>query len=414
MRTIDRLGATSSLGRRHWPALPLVVMLVQASCSAAPLTQPQPRELAPRLAPRGATIEPSGFATIERAPPVPYSDEPPPAEGRPTSEAGWYAQSIGVSEQEAARRQSEQQAIRPEFERLLGTLRQHEAGNFTAPRLIHKPDWAYVLYFKRDLERTLAKYTRNPRFRAELARYTRTEIEALIKPWTDRFTKARITGGWGVDDTFGRAEIMINVTEEEYRQIAAREGWGQVPDAIELKFASPLTHLSLEEAARPNVRLFPQSDRSTGIQLLAGATGRIVLRDGCLFVEGSKGQGRLAYFHRETGLGLDEEGYLALKDRMTGESKGRIGEWFSWAGPNEIREDMAMVAELRARCGTAPIANVGNPESAHRFPVRAWEIDDLARRKRISRQSAWELLKRCWVRNDAARPHDAPSAECKL
>jgi hypothetical protein len=394
--------------------LPLIGIVIVAACSAAPMPRPQPQDPVQRLVPKAATIEPSGFATIERAPPIPYPDEPPPAEGRPTSEAGWYAREVGVSEQEAARRQREQQAIRPEFERLLGALRKHEAGNFTAPRMIHKPDWAYVLYFRRDPERTLAKYTSNPRFQAGLAPYTRAELEALIRPWTERFTRHRLTGGWGVDDTYGRAEIMMNVTEEEYRQIAAREGWGQVPDAIELKFASPLTHPPLEEAARPYVRIFPQSDRSTVIQLTAASGGRIVLRDGCLFVQGRGGRAQLAYFHRETGLGIDEGGYLALKDRMTGRSKGRIGEWFTWAGPNEIREDMPMVADLRARCGTAQIINVGNPESTYQSRVRAWEIDDLARRRRISRQRAWEMLKQCWARNDAAQPDASPSGECNL
>ncbi|HEX9933163.1 MAG TPA: hypothetical protein VGB08_10010 [Allosphingosinicella sp.] len=71
---------------------------------------------------------------------------------------------------------------------------------------------------------------------------------------------------------------------------------------------------------------------------------------------------------------------------MTGASKGRIGEWFVWAGPNGITEDMPGVAELRARCGSAPIMNVGNPESTQQFRVRAWEIDEIARRRGIGRQ----------------------------
>ncbi|HEX9933164.1 MAG TPA: hypothetical protein VGB08_10015 [Allosphingosinicella sp.] len=158
---------------------------------------------------------------------------------------------------------------------------------------MHEPDWAYVFYFKRDRERTLARYTSNPRFRAAPARYTRGELEALIRPWTERFTKLRLTGGWRVDDTLGRAEIMMNVTEDEYREIAARGGWGPLPDAIELEFASPVRHPPVDEAARPFVRIFAQNDRGTGIQLTAAGFGRIVLRDGCLFVQSGQGRGRI-------------------------------------------------------------------------------------------------------------------------
>lgn len=396
-------------------------LLALSACATVAPEAPPPAVPAARASaapagsftPTGATIGSSGFATVESAPPQPYADAPPPAEDRPTSEAGWYARSIGISEAEAVRRQREQHALRPELQRLIETLRVREAGNFTATRMIHQPDWAYQFFFKRDPAATLARYTTNARFQAQAARFTREELEALIKPWTDRFTKHRLTGGWGIDDTFGRAEIMMDVTEEEYREVAAREGWGAVPAPIELRFAAALRFGPVEAAVQPFVRVFAQNNRSTGIQLTAGASGRIVLRDGCLMVDRPGGVSQLAYFHRETGLGVDEQGYLVLKDRMTGAPRGRIGEWFVWAGPNSVDESMPGLAQLRARCGSAPLNNVGNPESAYQSRVRAWEIDEMARQRRISRQEAWDRLKRCWARNDAAAPNRPPSGECR-
>jgi hypothetical protein len=364
---------------------------------------------APGFVPTGAKIDASGFATIEQAPPVPYPDAPPPAENRPRFEAEWYARMAGISVEEAQRRNREQREARPEFDRLVQLLRVKEAGNFTAPRVVHQPDWAYVLYFKRDPERTLAKYTSHPRIKAALARYTEEELRALAQPWAERFMTRKLVDGWGTDSTFGTAEMMMNVTEEEYREIAAREGWAAPPDAVVLRFSAPLNHPSMAEQARPFVRLFSQNNRSTTIQLEAGFTGRITMRDGCLY----SGKA-LAYFHRETGIGTDEQGYLALTDRRTGKSKGRIGDWFSWAGPNPISEDMPMVRELRQRCGNAPITNVGNPESAAQLRVRAYLIDDLAQRRRISRQRAWELLKQCWKKADAAKPTGPPDDLCKV
>ena len=323
---------------------------------------------ADRFVPTGAKIEVSGFATIERAPSAPAERARPQPH---LSEAGWYARDQGISEAEAAKRQREQEAIRPEFERLLERLRSSEAGNFTAPRMIHKPDWAYELYFKRDAARTLARYTTNPRFKPATARYSRDELEALIKPWTERFQAQRLTGGWGTDDTHGTAEIMMVVTEEEYRAVAAREGWGPVPDAVELQFAKPLPFPSVQENARPFIRAFAQSDRSTGVQLLAAGSGRIFLRDGCIFVSVGGQPPTLAFFHRETGLGIDDKGYLVLVDRSSGKAKGRLGETFTWAGPNAVQEDWPAVRELRTRCGGAgEIANVGNPESSAEFDAR--------------------------------------------
>jgi hypothetical protein len=364
---------------------------------------------APGFVPTGAKIEPSGFATVETAPTIPYPDAPPPAEDRPRFEAEWYARFAGISVEEAQKRNREQQEARPEFERLVELLRVREAGNFTAPRVVHKPDWAYVLYFKRDPERTLAKYTRHPRFKAALAPYTEAELRAKAAPWVERFVARKLMDGWGTDATLGAAEMMMNVTAEEYGEIAARERWGPVPDGVVLRFSQPLDHPSVDDRVKPLVRIFAQNSRGTVVQPEAGFFGRITMRDGCLY------HGKaLAYFHRETGIGVDEQGYLALTDRRTGKSKGRVGEWFSWAGPNQVSEDMAMVRELRQRCGNAPIDNVGNPQSAWQFRVRAWVIDELAQRRRISRQRAWELLKQCWRKADAANPKGPPDDLCRV
>ena len=133
--------------------------------------------------PKTARIEPSGYATVQHAPSPDYPDAPPSPDNRPVGdEAAWYARQKGISETQARKRLAELEAITPQLERLLTTLRTREAGNFTAPRLIHSPDWAYVFYFKRDPAATLARYSKHPRFRAALARYTRAELDALTTP----------------------------------------------------------------------------------------------------------------------------------------------------------------------------------------------------------------------------------------
>lgn len=370
--------------------LTLLALAVPGSSSAAPGSLPLE-----------ATVGPSGFATVRQAPPSPFPERPPPAENRPRSEAGYYAQLAGTSESEARRRLAEQQSARPRFERLLGTLRAREKGNFTDARMIHRPDWAYVFYFRRDPERTLARYTRDPHFKAALARYGQAELEAIGRPWIERLGRRRLLGGHATDATFGEVALDLVVSEAEYRAIAEREGWRPHP-AIRLRFSEAVDGPAVAAAVAPLIRIFAQSDRALGATNQALLGGRIELRDGCLWVSGPGRPDRLAYFGREVAIGLDDQGYLALRTRgPEPRHLGRIGEPFSWGGPIGTSETMPMVAELRARCGDAPLEHVGIPQSARLFRIRPWVIDSIAERRRIGRDEAWRRFRACLEAREA-------------
>ena len=277
-------------------------------------------------APPGATIGSSGFATVEQVQPSPLPDAAPPAENRPKDERGFYARMAGISDDEAAKRIAEQQRSRPQFEKLLTTLRKREAGNFTDARMIHKPDWAYVFYFKRDPQRTLAKYTRYPHFKAGQAKYSSSELREIAKPWVERFTRHRLLGGHGTDATYGEVRMDLVVSETEFRAIAAREGW-QIPDAIKLEFSPGVDGVDVPTQLGKLIRIFPQSERDLGATNQALLGGRIVLRDGCFYVTGSDKPDRLAYFAREVALAQDEQGHLSLRTRgHSPRHLGRIGE----------------------------------------------------------------------------------------
>ena len=363
-----------------------------AACASPSSSQPRGEQ---RVVPAGATIEPSGFATVEQAPPSPFPDRLPPPDNRPKDERSYYAQLAGISDAEAKKRLAEQAAARPAFEQLLRTLRQRERGNFTDARVVHKPDWAYVFYFKRDPQRTLAKYTRRAHFKAALARYSRAELDAIARPWVARFMQHRLLGGHGSDATYGEVRMDLNVSEPEFRAIAQRENW-QVPDAIKLEFSGGVEGPPIYPRLRPLVRILAQSDRALGATNQALLGGRIVLRDGCFYVTGPTKPDRLAYFSREVSLATDKQGYLALRSRGAKPSHlGRVGEPFSWGGPIGIAEDMPMVAELRARCGNAPLEHVGVPQSSRLFHVRSNVIDAIAERRKVSRDEAWRRFRAC-------------------
>jgi hypothetical protein len=335
-----------------------------------------------RLVPRGAAIESSGFATILHAPSPPFPDTPPPAENRPTNEAEWYAQAQGISVEEAVKRQGEQAALQPQLERLLGLVRAKERGNFTAVRMVHEPDWAYIFYFKREPQKALAKYARHPRFKAALARYAQAELDILAKPWIDRFMAHRLLGGHGSDPTFGEVTIDLVVSEAEFRETAAKEGW-RVPEPLRLRFSQAVEGQALPDRLRTLVRIFPHSDRASGATNQAALGGRIILRNGCLYIARPDRPDNLAYFPREMGLTVDDEGYLALKPRAEAvRISGRIGEEFTWAGPlGPVPENAPRVAELRQHCGEAPVEAISFPESRRNARVRTFAVDEYVRQR---------------------------------
>jgi hypothetical protein len=216
---------------------------------------------APGFRPTGARIERSGYATVLKVAPPDYRKTVKRRPPGPASVAAWYAAEHGISEAEAGKRLGERQVVQPVFERLVERLRKAEADNYTGARLVDDPDWVYVLYFKRDPEATLARYMRNPRFKAAQGRHTQAELDALIRPWADRFTKAGIMAGYGTDGTDGTANFMMSLTEVEYRVIAAREEWGPVPDAIKLGFARELAIPAVDRHAAPSCALSPMTPR---------------------------------------------------------------------------------------------------------------------------------------------------------
>jgi hypothetical protein len=313
----------------------------------------------------------STFATILDAPPDAAAVAAAPLHNRPVQDGrGWYAQQHGLDEAEAQRRLAGQQRLQPAFITLMSRLRREQPGNYVGAMLRHEPDWAYVFFFKRDPAQTLARYTREPRFKAEAAVYSQKDRERLIEPWTKRWSAEGIPFGYGLDAVYSTMDVQLGIEAGDYRALAEQRGWGEPPAPIVLKF----TKASVAPAVDPKIanllRGFAHEKFATLMQLEALGTGKLILRDGCLKVVQHDGQEKVAVFHRETGIGVDRAGYLALIDRMTGEVRGRVGEMMAWGAPNAIPGNgMVGLAELRAAC-PGELLNIGNPESAAVFNAR--------------------------------------------
>ena len=292
----------------------------------------------------------------------------------PAREAGdertSYAQMNGISNEEAGRRLAAREALHSELERLLNTLRSQEANNFLDVEMVHQPDWGYVFYFKRNPAATLARHTANPRFSAAPGGLSQAERQTLIEPWVERWREAGIPFGFGLDAVRPTLDVRLSLTAGEYAAIATANGWDAPPAPIVLEFDPPLPFPAVDPRVASMLRGFAHEEFGTGMQMEALATGRLLLRDGCLKFDDGSGEEKLAVFHRETGVALDDEGRLVLIDRATGAVKARVGERIAFSAPNPIPErHMIGLTELRAQCPGEPF-NVGNPESEAVFTGR--------------------------------------------
>ena len=183
--------------------------------------------------------------------------------------------------------------------------------------------------------------------------------------WVDRLDAAKANLGYG---RAGKGPdgpinfIDVGMTESEFDSWAARNGW-TVPSHITFTFQPAMNLPPVSDRARDGIRLWPASSARTGAQLEALLSGRVELRDGCFWT----GDDELAFFHAEIGLDRDAEGYFILVDRVSGQTRARVGEDMVWGGPPSAYIGPQAEKELRAACGEASIVVVGSPESEARF-----------------------------------------------
>lgn len=340
-------------------------MLALGGCAIG--NQASPVGSVPNFVPRGASIGPSGYATILSAPatgPInaaPPPPPPPPADGKPTP---LPMTSEAVMAREMMMNPDDNATAAAQV--LDQRIQAAERGNYVGMRIVRDPAPRFAFQFRQNAAATLARYTRDPRFTFREGGIPTEELQPIFDEWWGRFEPYRLVGGGGVYEFDGKVMFDMNIDEAGFREIAERERW-TMPDRLELRFSGPRNSRSIDPALERYVRVFPRQDRQPAVVNLARLSGRVILRDGCFrLTEHGDGGEPLVIFGRDVKLGLDAEGYMALKDNSSDEAMPRIGERMAWAGPQGYSEADPAVALLRAKCGTGPIVAVGSPESDYR------------------------------------------------
>ncbi|MGB3165190.1 MAG: hypothetical protein WBA68_00220 [Alteraurantiacibacter sp.] len=189
--------------------------------------------------------------------------------------------------------------------------------------------------------------------------------------WLERLNTLGVVDGYGLD---GKGEdgpitnFSIVMTPADFDAWVAENGW-TAPPHLGWSFVPELRTSRVSEAAARGIRIWPASEQRAGMLNEAADGGRIVLRDGCFYLQqqGNPSDEKLAWFHAETGLDIDAEGYYVLVNRVTGQVAARVGEMVTWAAPNPIRPGGPSMIEFRAACGDGEIVTVGNPTSDARM-----------------------------------------------
>jgi hypothetical protein len=354
--------------------------------------------------PAGATVEPSGFATILSAPHVPYPTEPPAPPGE--QETQRLARERGISVSHAELMMNPDEPTRHAAMALERRLRRSARDNYIDVRIVRDPRPRFQFHFRRDAAATLARFTRDPRFLAAEGGRPRSELQPILDSWMQRLGAYRLASSGGTDPFTGTIELDVGVSRPEFEAIAAREGW-QLPPEIRLNFAPEIDPASLvPPAAAPFLRTFARADRAPGATLDIANRGRVILVDGCFRL--NTPDGPHALFGRNTRLVLDQQGYLAVQSVDNRDLGGRIGEEMIWGGYPGAREDEPGVQAIRQHCGSGPIESVGQPYSAAYFRLRPYMIAEYARANGLSPRAAWDRIKACWAEQDAQREASRP------
>ena len=340
--------------------LALMLCVAAAACAQRPPEVPTSAQVAalPK-APgetatfRNAVIEPSGFLTILDAPPAPFTPAPPAPPPPPSADSGEFGRIARF-----------QQQVFPTANALRRKLERSEKGNFVDLYYENEGEPHVVFRFLREPSRTLAKYTRDRRFRAAEAQFTSEQLRVALERMMTAFRDDRVIMGGGYGNKENRATLDIAVPEAEFRELAARKGV-VIPPEVKLNFpvrqgAAALNRPLPADIAR-FVRIFQRDNRPVGAVNSINSRIKVVLRDGC-FRSPDNGNA-LVVFPLGSSLFVDSEDYLAFGSEPT-PGYGRVGEELIFGGSIAEVTAPELVTPLHAACGEGKVIKVNETRSA--------------------------------------------------
>lgn len=250
--------------------------------------------------------------------------------------------------------------LREEALQLKATLAEQEPDNFTEFRYVWDPEFYHLFSFKRDPEKTLAKYTTNPHFKAGTQRHFKPYLEAKHNEIVNVLASANAHRSSQINMLKGVVEVSTGAYKEDFMQIPGIEKYRNDPDiAFDfLQRRSP--EKVIDPRVAPHIRMFLRDNNASEHTVVGSSTVTIQLRDGCFF---HKEQNALILFPESSNLGLDEDGRIIIHNER-GDS-ARVGEKSRFNNGIRLIEETRYTEPLQEVCGDYPVVKINDPRSEY-------------------------------------------------
>lgn len=248
-----------------------------------------------------------------------------------------------------------------------------------------------IVYFLRAPEATLARYTRDPLFRAAQGDFARTDQEEVAGQWAARIGIGLAGVGFG---DMRVPELSIFMRKSEFGARAKAEGW-RFPANLLLRF-DPRAEPDLPAVAadvKRMIRAFPQDAQVNRASPDMATFDAVVLRDGCFFIDEEGPDDPLVEFPFGTGVFRDPEGYLSFRSRYSWQPRvfGRVGTrlQLGW------RRERPAPAALQSACHAKRIVSVRSVDQAAGYGSRWIGVQEYRDRHRLTSAEAMRRANSC-------------------
>ena len=251
--------------------------------------------------------------------------------------------------------------FRDEALKLQATLMEKEPDNFNEFRYAWEPEFQHIFSFKREPQKTLAKYTSNPHFKSEIRRHSLSYLDAKGYEMHKALSPVDTHRATRINMEKGVFEISIASYEDVFFLLPGMEIYRNDPD-IEFTFLRPRSpEKTIDPRVAPHIRLFLRDDYVEGDEIVFDShTGTIQLRDGCFFY---KEKNSLILFPESSNLGLDEKGYIIIYNDRGDIS--RVGEKMQHPVGGVQVVKAKYVKQLQDACGQYPVVKIHDPRSEY-------------------------------------------------
>jgi hypothetical protein len=258
-----------------------------------------------------------------------------------------YAEMFGVSVEEAVRRLDLQGLVGD----LNATLREREAATFAGLWIEHEPEFRAVVAFTRDGQETLCPYVEGTPLADSIelrtARFSLAELEAIYAEATRELSKLDFDVNVMLSEQNNRVEVTVSDrawVESELKRVG-----GHLPEGVELVVVEGgSTARNKDLLLTPPVPgiAFPRQKPTEGYResMMALASGRLVLEQGCLRLEG----GSLPVWPPKFTLRVEGEQVLVLDGG--GGVAARVGEEVCMGGGQSGISDEWVLQQIPAAC----------------------------------------------------------------